>query len=149
MERRLRIIPFEQAPKHPDPDLKDKLRAEWPAILRWMIEGCVAWQREGLGTADVIRAATRAYFEQQDAFGMWLEECCILGDHLQIRPAALIASYNAWAKENGEKALSANEFAEHVNRTKGLVRVRSNGQRHVKGVGLKPDNSKGYHNDPY
>lgn len=147
MERRLRIIPFEQAPKHPDPDLKEKLRSEWPAILRWMIDGCIAWQREGLGNTDVIRSATRSYFEQQDAFGMWLEERCIMGEHLQVRPAALIADFNQWAKENGEKPLSANEFAEHVNRTPGLTRTRSNGVRHVKGVGLRPDNSKGYQND--
>jgi putative DNA primase/helicase len=144
MERRLRIIPFEQAPARPDPDLKEKLRAEWPAILRWMIDGCLAWQRDRLGNADAIRAATASYFEQQDAFGMWLEERCIRDKSLSVRPAALIANFNTWAKENGEKPLSANEFAEHVTRTPGLKRGRANGVRFVQGVGLKPDGSRSY-----
>jgi len=26
----------------------DKLKAEWPGILQWMIDGCPAWQRDGL-----------------------------------------------------------------------------------------------------
>jgi len=147
MERRLRIIPFEQTPARPDPDLKEKLRAEWPAILRWMIEGCVAWQRERLGNAAAIMAASESYFEQQDAFGMWLEERCIRDKNLSVRPAALIADFNAWAKENGEKTLSANEFAEHVTRTPGLKRGRANGIRFVQGIGFKPDNSRGYQND--
>jgi len=149
MERRLRIIPFEQAPVRPDPDLKDKLRAEWPAILRWMIDGCLAWQRDRLGTAEAIRAATTRYFEQQDSFGMWLEERCIRDKSLSVRPAALIADFNAWARENGEKSLSANEFAELVDRTPDLKRTRSNGMRLVWGVGLKSDNSKAYENDAF
>ncbi len=35
---RLRIINFE-APEQPDPDLPTKLRAEYPAILAWMMQG--------------------------------------------------------------------------------------------------------------
>jgi putative DNA primase/helicase len=144
MERRLRIIPFEQAPPRPDPDLKEKLRDEWPAILRWMIDGCVAWQRDRLGNADAIRSATSSYFEQQDAFGMWLEERCIRDKTLKTKPAQLIADFNTWAKENGEKPLSANEFAETVNRTPGLKREKSNGIRWVCGVGLKVSETRTY-----
>lgn len=147
MERRLRIIPFEQAPARPDPDLKDKLRAEWPAILRWMLDGCLTWQQSRLGHSDAIKAATVSYFEQQDAFGMWLEERCIQGRDLSVKPAMLIADFNAWAKENGEKTLSANEFAEHVNRTPGLKRQKTNGIRYVLGVGLKADKTRAYHDD--
>ena len=50
IRRRLHLIPFTVTipPDERDPDLPDKLRAEWPAILRWAIDGCLAWQREGL-----------------------------------------------------------------------------------------------------
>ena len=27
----------------------EKLKAEWPAILRWALDGCLEWQRSGLG----------------------------------------------------------------------------------------------------
>jgi putative DNA primase/helicase len=54
MERRLRIVPFTHVPKTPDPTLKDRLRAEYPAILRRLIDGCLDWQRERLGIPDAI-----------------------------------------------------------------------------------------------
>ena len=48
VRRRFNIVPFEFKPNPVDPHLEDKLRAEWPGILRWMIEGCLDWQRNGL-----------------------------------------------------------------------------------------------------
>jgi putative DNA primase/helicase len=37
--RRFNIVPFTHKPTKPDPELPGKLRDEWPAILRWAIEG--------------------------------------------------------------------------------------------------------------
>ena len=47
---RFNLIPFtvEIPEDERDKDLPEKLRKEWPAILRWMIDGCIAWQRDGL-----------------------------------------------------------------------------------------------------
>ena len=45
IRRRFNIIPFMRKPSIPDLDLEMKLRAEWPMILRWMIDGCLDWQR--------------------------------------------------------------------------------------------------------
>jgi putative DNA primase/helicase len=44
--RRFNIVPFIHKPPAPDRDLEAKLRAEWPGILRWMIEGCPASRLE-------------------------------------------------------------------------------------------------------
>jgi putative DNA primase/helicase len=46
--RRFNIVPFTRKPSHPDPQLEEKLRAEYPAILRWMVDGCLDWQKHGL-----------------------------------------------------------------------------------------------------
>jgi putative DNA primase/helicase len=48
--RRLRLVPFTvQIPtEEQDRDLLVKLRAELPGILRWAVEGCLDWQRNGL-----------------------------------------------------------------------------------------------------
>jgi putative DNA primase/helicase len=37
--RRFNVVPFVHKPAKPDPDLEAKLKAEWPGILRWAIDG--------------------------------------------------------------------------------------------------------------
>ena len=50
IRRRVLLLPFLQniPADERDPVLPQKLKAEWPAILRWMIDGCLEWQRVGL-----------------------------------------------------------------------------------------------------
>ena len=76
MRRRVNIVPFNRKPANPDRELEEKLKAEWPGILRWMIDGCTDWQAQGLSRPDSVSSATKAYFEEQDLFGRWLEEEC-------------------------------------------------------------------------
>src|ERR1700731_2062335 len=52
--RRFNIIPFTRKPDKPDRELEAKLRAEWPGILRWMIDGCLDWQANGLVRPSII-----------------------------------------------------------------------------------------------
>jgi putative DNA primase/helicase len=52
------------------------LVAEWPYILRWMIEGTQKWLRDGLKPPAAVVNATRDYFHAEDEFGGWLSTCC-------------------------------------------------------------------------
>lgn len=61
--RRFNIVPFSHKPPKPDRELEKKLQAELPAILRWMIEGCLDWQAHGLIRPQVVIDATADYFE--------------------------------------------------------------------------------------
>lgn len=140
MERRLRIVPFEHEPTAPDFDLKGKLVAEYPAILRWAVDGCLDWQEGRLGTAAAIQTAGSEYFERQDVFGRWMEERCILDSTgtARTQPSRLFTDYRAWCHSTGEVALTSAEFAEKINRAKGLRRLAVQGKRFIVGVGLKP-----------
>lgn len=137
MERRLRIIPFDNEPLEPDHTLKKRLEAEYPAILRWMIEGCLAWQEQRLGTAAAVAAKTTEYFDLQDSFGRWLSERCTLDGSLSAKPGALYADFRSWGQNNGEHVASNQEFAENLNRYKGLFRRTVRGVRYVAGIALK------------
>ena len=61
MRRRLLLVPFTvQIPRgRTRPAPAEKLKAEWPAILRWCIEGCLEWQRIGLAPPGVVRTPPR------------------------------------------------------------------------------------------
>jgi putative DNA primase/helicase len=78
IRRRFHLVPFTVTipPEERDRELSEKLKAEWPGILTWMIEGCRSWQDQGLDPPEAVTEATEAYLEAEDAMGAWIEECC-------------------------------------------------------------------------
>lgn len=90
-----------------DPRLLDKLKAETPHILAWMIEGCLAWQERGLAdTPACIRVATDQYRADQDLTGQWLDECTTADGRAEAGTDAIYASYKAWSESNGLRPAS-------------------------------------------
>jgi hypothetical protein len=65
MRRRFHLIPLTVTipPEERDPRLAEKLKAEWPGILQWMIEGAQRWYAEGLNKPQAVETATREYLE--------------------------------------------------------------------------------------
>ncbi len=143
MERRMRIAPFKHKPEKPDHSLKDRLRAEQAAILRWIIDGCMAWQKQGLGTCPAVAAETDTYFQQQDHFGRWLSERCNVVATMSERPGKMLADFAAWARDSGEATINSAEFRELIERTPGMFYVTVKGLQWVRGVGLKSQTTSG------
>lgn len=137
--RRFNIVPFLHKPEKKDVDLEAKLEAEWPAILRWMIDGCLEWQAEGLKRPKVIEEATSEYFAAQDYFARWLNECCILDPTLSSKPATLLASFQQWTQENGEAEPDNRRLRGMIERTEGLRYVTTKGTQWVRGVGIRKE----------
>jgi putative DNA primase/helicase len=102
MRRRLLLVPFtvQIPPEERDPDLPRKLEAEWPAILRWCIDGCLEWQDIGLAPPAVVTDATAAYFDEQDVTQEWLDECITDGGpHAFTLTTQLFASWRQWCDQ--------------------------------------------------
>lgn len=110
--RRFNIIPFTCVPRVPDKELNQKLRDEWPQILRWAIEGCLLWQKEGLRQPDVVAEATRGYFDDQDILGQWIEQDCVTGEGKWDPVAKLFASWQEFAARGGEEPGSKRSFGD-------------------------------------
>ena len=109
--RRFNILPFVHKPPKPDRHLEEALRAEWPGILRWAIEGCLDWQERGLIKPASVSVATDDYFDEQDMTGQWLHECCEVGPNQWDPFAKLFASWTTFAKSMGEEPGSAKAFS--------------------------------------
>jgi putative DNA primase/helicase len=116
MWRRMRLIPFLQRfeGEQKDPRLLEKLKAEASGILNWAIEGCLAWQREGLEPPKSVQEATREYQQASDTLGLFLDECCEVGADLLVLSAALWEAYEDWCRENGEKPLTRRVFQDRL-----------------------------------
>jgi putative DNA primase/helicase len=112
IRRRFHLVPFAVTipPAERDPDLPAKLKAEWPGILRWMIEGCLAWQRDGLNPPAAVRDATREYLEAEDNMATWIEECLTRDPNARESRAALFGSWSGWATKAGERIGSQKDF---------------------------------------
>lgn len=125
--RRFNIVPFTVKPENPDRELEEKLKAEWPAILNWMVQGCLAWQKDGLKRPDSVREATDEYFEQQDLTRQWLEECTILepGNRHRFETSAdLFSSWENFARANGETPGTLKSLAPKLRRNGLCPRTR-------------------------
>lgn len=114
IRRRLNLIPFTvtiPAEKR-DPDLAEKLRAEYPAILSWMIAGCQQWQTSGLNPPDTVRKATDDYLDAEDAIMTWVEACCDRSPSAFETTTALFNSWKSWAERNNEPAGGSKRFGQ-------------------------------------
>ncbi len=114
IRRRLHLLPFAITipPEERDLGLIEKLRAEWPGILAWMIEGCLTWQRLGLDPPEAVILATRAYLEAEDAIAAWIEEKCEQDAQNWETSSALFMSWSAWAQQSGEPTGSLKRFVQ-------------------------------------
>ncbi len=138
--RRINLAPFLYKPPHQDKQLESKLREEGPGILRWMVEGCLDWQMNGLVRPDVVLSATADYFSEQDTVHQWVEELCELGPRQSDTLAVLFKSWSDYALANGEKPGTTKWFSQTLARL-GCESVKNtpgqNGKRGFKGIGVK------------
>ncbi len=148
--RRVRLVPFGKTFNGDERDLGllDKLRAETPHILAWMVEGCLEWQWHGL--ADVptaIRQATAEYKEEQDLIGRWLDECCRLSPGSETPATELYRNYQAWACANGLKPASAISLGRRLGE-RAFTSRKSNGKRLWVGLVLLSHGPAGFTSAP-
>jgi putative DNA primase/helicase len=139
--RRFNIVPFDRMPANPDPQLEQKLRAEGPGVLRWLIDGCLDWQEaNGLGRPQSVLTATEEYFADQDLFSQWIEDECDAepGNRWKSEKSGdLFASWAAYAKRAGEDPGSKVAFADELTEREFVQDRGSGGVRLYRGIRLK------------
>ena len=145
--RRFNIVPFIHKPAKPDPDLEANLELEWPAVLRWMVAGSLAWQKNRLVRPDSVKAATSKYFTDQNLWAQWLEEECDAepGNRWKMAGSGeLFASWTSYAKAAGVFAGNRVEFAEKLEAQGFEPDKGAKGRRVWRGVCLKEPPQSGF-----
>ena len=124
---RVYIIPFEvsfvdrepRAPneKRADKDLKEKLMAEAPGILAWIVRGTLLWRQQGLDPPAAVREATAQYRQDEDILGDFIEDECITGPNLSEEFARLYDKFSSWYEVNiSKKVPSKKKFGNWLSR---------------------------------
>ena len=115
MWRRLNMLTFTVTipPASRDPELAEKLKAEWPGILVATIQRAGTWQRIGLKPPKAVADATDEYFETEDALERWIEECCERTSGITpTESSKLFDSWKRWAESAGEHPGSQKRFSQ-------------------------------------
>lgn len=137
IRRRFNLVPFRVTipPEERDGDLGNKLKAEWPGILQWMIAGCLEWQQKGLRPPVAVTEATSEYLESEDALSAWVDDCCERDPRAQTPSADLFASWSGWSDRAGEANGTMKWFTQKLG-DRGFQRYRKNSERGIAGLRL-------------
>ncbi len=121
--RRIRVVKWVSRfeGKTADPTLDDTLAAEAPGILRWLVAGCLAWQRDGLAEPEAVVRDTLLYRESQDVLARFAGDVGLVFDpqvsiaagrlqelleewvSTEAVPKPANADVGAWLAENGAR----------------------------------------------
>lgn len=130
IRRRFHLIPFAVTipPAKRDGELTEKLKAEWPGILAWLIEGALEWRTEGLQPPKAVLEATTAYLEAEDALAAWIDDKCERKPSAWETSTNLFASWTAWAERAGEQPGTMRRFAQTLESRDFLAQRKMHGR---------------------
>lgn len=143
IRRRFHLIPFVVTipPEERDHTLTDRLKDEWPAILRWAINGCLDWQdKGGLHPPSAVLDATAAYLEAEDAIGAWIDEKCERDAKAWEPLSDLFPSWSLWAERAGDHPGNSKRFGQALE-ARGLVRHKRKTGQGFYGLRLNRDSA--------
>jgi putative DNA primase/helicase len=138
IRRRLNMIPFAiTIPKEERVlDLSERLKEEWPGILKWMIDGCLDWQKKGLAPPNAVTTATELYLKDEDVMLTWMDECCERDTQASTVLGTLHSSFKVWAEGRKEFVPSSKRFGQQIEGHGFRKRHTRNGTE-VEGLKLK------------
>ena len=133
--RRLVQVEFRNRPEKPDPKLLDKLKAEAPDVLAWMIEGAAQWHARG-SLPEVpapIRQAVESYRREADPFAQFLDERTVKAPGECVGVDRLYDDFKSWwlrEVDSDEKSTPKKRgFGTKLNEAGWPQSIASNGRR--------------------
>ncbi len=145
--RRLLQIPFNEVipEKERNPELKNILcdtEITGPAVLAWLVEGCLEWQKEGLNPPEAVKQTTEEYRSEMDPLADFIADKCVVVPHAQVSNPEIWEAYKTWCEENGERwPLGRKRFSQAL-MASGFDQYPDGGERIWTGIGLAYNNVK-------
>nr|WP_316624581.1 phage/plasmid primase, P4 family [uncultured Ruminococcus sp.] len=108
--RRIHMIPFTVAipDEKVDKNLPYKLKAEMTAIFKWIVDGTLLWQKEGLKMPRAVLDSVKEYRREMDVISAFINDCC--DESGCVAAKRLYAVYAQWADDNNEYCMSNTKF---------------------------------------
>lgn len=118
--RRIHVVPFKRrfdkgGGESRGRTLVDKLHAEAPGILNWLIEGFRMWWADGLVPPAAVVEATDQYFAEMDPIGQFVRDACEADPAVRVSATELHDAFSAWCKQQNEEVKSLTAFGRRLN----------------------------------
>lgn len=124
---RVQIVSFDKhfTEQEQDKTLKDKLSTKeaLSGILNWMIEGWIAFCREGLEAPEAIKKSTTDYETSSDKLQNFINECLAEAEGKSISVKETYTRYEKWCSENGYHVENKQNFISDC-KAKGIYKER-------------------------
>jgi putative DNA primase/helicase len=117
--QRIFLIPFNvrfvDEPKAADERKRDehldqKLYAEAPLILKWLVQGCIEYQKTGLNPPEVVKLAKSDYYQRENLLEDFLAACTVLDMTVQEKAAIIYKRFVEWCDEENIEPLTQTRF---------------------------------------
>lgn len=121
-----------------DETFNQQLESEYPAILRWAMDGAREWLAKGLKPPLSIIASSQEYLDDQDLTQQWLEQIFDRDPGGWINSTEIWQLWQTWAYSRGIDPGNITALISKLRR-KGLISKRrgGNGSRGIVGLKLK------------
>jgi putative DNA primase/helicase len=119
-------------------DLDKKLvAAEGPAILRWVIDGAVDREKNGvLHIADISTTDTEAYFTEENVIAEFIETYLEKDPQKEVKTGEIYGYFTGFCGHLGRRAMSRQAFVSAM-RVAGIGYRKSHSVGYFTGLGLK------------
>ena len=139
---RVKLIPFdvaipkaEQIPRHV---FLEQLRAEFPGILNWCIDGLKQWWESGLGVPPEVEDAVAGYRAESDILSGFIDGHCVVNPLAKEKTVNLYHSYECWCTENHDTPVGIRVFGRMLEeRGYGRKKIGPESAKGFGGIGLK------------
>lgn len=83
-----------------DRKLPEKLEAELPGIMAWMVRGCLDWQVRGVAPPAAVKAAVSEYKREEDTLGDFIAEACVVDPYASVGATEVYKVFEEWWRTN-------------------------------------------------
>jgi putative DNA primase/helicase len=138
--RRLLVIDFPKVidPKDDDGTLSEKMKAEAPGIMNWLLQGYLEFCEGGIQIPVSVQAETDATVRDHNQVLQFVEDRCTQGADLKVQASPFYRAYQAWCISESLKSMSMPAFKAAVGRTFSFTQSRTKDGLFWYGVGLRP-----------
>ena len=111
-----------------------------PTILKWLMDGCKDYLENGLNPPKCVLDATKNYRDTYDRIGMFIKECCLLGEDKKVVRGNLSTAYERWCRkpENRFTPLGSQKFFNEMI-LRGFQIRKTLGEYYIIGIDVLPD----------